>query len=100
MPPQIIASQSSLKSAAGPFAVKPRVNTPVFSFMSMKIVPQSKPLAAGVATVWSGMGFAMAAKIEAVSSKDGSKKNRETYLYCPRVVKILEQDSHLMSPLI
>jgi hypothetical protein len=43
-------------------------------FMSVKIVPQSKPLAAGVATVWSGMGFAMAAKIEAVSLKAVSKR--------------------------
>jgi hypothetical protein len=72
----------------------------MFKFVSIKIRSEPKPLIAGIASVWSAMGFTMAAEIEAISQKDNSKKSGETYLYFPRVVKVLEQDSQVISPLI
>ena len=96
MLPQIISSRGPFKSTAGPFAVKFRVNTSVFSFMSIKIASQSKPLVAVIAAVWPRMCFAMAAAIETVSLKDISKKSKKMiYLYSPCLVKALGQDSQL-----
>ena len=67
----------------------------MFSLVSIKIASQSKSLAAVVAPIWPRMGFAMAAAIETVTPKDISNKSREMYLYSPRLVKALGQDSQL-----
>jgi hypothetical protein len=73
MLPQTVSSQRAFESTVGPFAVKSRNNS-MFSFMSIKIVPQSKALTAIPTAIWPRMGFAMAAAIETVSQGNVSKR--------------------------